>query len=53
MFLFFETAKVIGQPDAGDWGGLYVEIKCVGEPVQYWFIDQKKRKYSIISPYIC
>jgi hypothetical protein len=34
--------KVIGMPDAGDWGGLYFEIKRTGEPVQYWFIDQMK-----------
>ena len=40
--LFFETARFIGQPDAADQGGLYVEIKCVGKPVQYWFIDQNK-----------
>jgi hypothetical protein len=40
--LFFETTKVIGKPDAADGGGLYVEIKCVGEPIQYWYIDKVK-----------
>jgi hypothetical protein len=40
--LFSEKKKVIGSPDAGDWGGIYFEIKFQDQPVQYWFIDQMK-----------
>ena len=39
--LYSETAKVIGTPDAGDWGGIYFEIKHQNQAVQYWFIDQR------------
>lgn len=30
---------VIGQPDAGDWGGIYLEVSIDGE-VEYWLIDK-------------
>ena len=40
--LFFETVKTIGSPDSHDQGGLYIEVKCVGNPVQFWYIDQDK-----------
>ncbi|MFZ9980508.1 MAG: hypothetical protein ACO3FI_00615 [Cyclobacteriaceae bacterium] len=30
--------KVIGQPDAGDWGGIYFEISVNGKR-EYWIID--------------
>lgn len=33
--------KTIGQPDAGDWGGLYLEVSVDGQ-VDYWFIDKKE-----------
>ena len=42
--LFYETVTIIGKPDEADGGGLYVEVKCVGEPVQYWYIDKVKTK---------
>lgn len=29
--LFSENALVIGQPDAGDWGGLYLETNLAGK----------------------
>jgi hypothetical protein len=41
VLLLNETAKVIGMPDAGDWGGLYVEIRQKGE-IRYWYIDKMK-----------
>ncbi|MVM36282.1 hypothetical protein GO755_40115 [Spirosoma sp. HMF4905] len=37
-----ETKRVIGQPDAGDWGGLYIELTYKGSR-QFWLIDQAKR----------
>lgn len=37
--LFDETKVVIGQPDAGDWGGFYLETNSSGE-VRYWLIDK-------------
>jgi hypothetical protein len=40
--LLDEKKKIIGTPDAGDWGGIYFEIKYQDHPVQYWFIDQMK-----------
>lgn len=36
--LWNETETTIGQPDAGDWGGIYVEVKRNGE-TRYWLID--------------
>ena len=33
------SENVIGQPDAGDWGGIYFEISSNGEQ-QYWLIDK-------------
>ena len=39
--LLDETDTVIGQPDAGDWGGLYVEYNSVGVR-KFWFLDQMK-----------
>lgn len=30
---------VIGQPDAGDWGGIYLEVSVKGH-VDYWFLDK-------------
>lgn len=40
--LFLETEKTIGQPDAGDWGGYYLEVKKENETVQFWLIDTMK-----------
>ena len=37
--LFEENETVIGQPDAGDWGGFYVEINVNGIQ-RYWLIDK-------------
>lgn len=31
---------VIGQPDAGDWGGLYIEYNVDGNR-RFWLLDQK------------
>lgn len=33
--------KVIGQPDAGDWGGLYFEFSANGTR-EFWIIDANK-----------
>jgi hypothetical protein len=40
--LYDETEHVIGMPDAGDWGGIYVEIKHANAPAQsgFWLLDQ-------------
>jgi hypothetical protein len=37
--LFDETDLVIGQPDAGDWGGFYLETNISGK-TRYWLIDK-------------
>lgn len=39
--LLNEDEVVIGQPDAGDWGGIYLEYKS-GSTRRFWLIDQKK-----------
>ena len=39
--LLNETNNVIGQPDAGDWGGLYVEYNFNGVR-KFWLLDQMK-----------
>jgi hypothetical protein len=41
MDLLTETSIVIGQPDAGDWGGLYIEYNFDGIR-KFWLVDQKK-----------
>lgn len=33
--------KIIGQPDAGDWGGLYFEFSTNGKR-DYWYIDKNR-----------
>jgi hypothetical protein len=40
--LLNEPAHVIGQPDAGDWGGYYVEVRQAGTR-RFWLIDTQKR----------
>ncbi len=37
--LLNESETTLGQPDAGDWGGLYVEYKK-GDVRDFWLIDQ-------------
>ena len=35
------NSTVVGQPDAGDWGGIYFEMVTRGEK-RYWLIDKKE-----------
>ena len=37
--LLTTNSTVIGQPDAGDWGGIYFETTHGGEK-KYWLIDK-------------
>ena len=39
--LLNEANKVIGEPDAGDWGGLYIEYNFDGVR-NFWLLDQMK-----------
>ncbi len=39
--LIVTNQQTIGQPDAGDWGGLYFEIRNEGM-CQFWLIDKMK-----------
>src|SRR5690606_35647267 len=39
--LLNETNTIIGQPDAGDWGGIYVEYNTGGVR-KFWLLDQMK-----------
>lgn len=40
--LYAEPNNVVGMPDAGDWGGIYVEMKFKNEPglTGFWLLDQ-------------
>lgn len=37
--LYDETKTTIGMPDAGDWGGIYVEVETVEGNRFHWNID--------------
>lgn len=39
--LLYEKNTVLGQPDAGDWGGLYIEYNFNGVR-KFWLVDQMK-----------
>jgi hypothetical protein len=41
MQIYKEGQNIIGQPDSGDWGGIYLEIKKNGIK-RYWTIDMMK-----------
>lgn len=41
MSLLKEKKTVIGQPDAGDWGGIYVEYNANGLR-KLWLLDKKR-----------
>jgi len=40
--LYAEQHTVIGMPDAGDWGGVYIEIKLKNDEALsgFWLLDQ-------------
>ena len=38
----FESGSVIGQPDAGDWGGYYLEIKFDDGPSWHVLVDKNR-----------
>jgi hypothetical protein len=39
LSLLYEDSGVFGQPDAGDWGGAFVELKSKNVH-KYWVLDQ-------------
>jgi hypothetical protein len=50
--LLSEPEKVIGMPDAGDWGGLYIEYNFDGVR-NFWLLDQMKINTPIyLHPFI-
>lgn len=44
--LLMESTTVIGQPDAGDWGGLYIEYNYNGTR-KFWLLDKKKSNVPV------
>ena len=45
MELFDETDHVLGFPDGGDWGGIYVEFKYSGNQASksgFWLLDKNE-----------
>ena len=42
--LYAEPQIIIGVPDGGDWGGVYVEMKYKNEPglTGFWLLDQNE-----------
>jgi len=50
--LLNETETTIGMPDAGDWGGVYIEYKVNGVH-KYWLVDQKtENDPSYLGPFV-
>ena len=49
--LYAEPEVVIGMPDAGDWGGIYVEMKFSNDPGRsgFWLLDQ--REENMVAEY--
>ena len=39
--LYAETDTVLGIPDAGDWGGIYLELTDENGDRRFWLIDNK------------
>jgi len=39
--LLNQNERVIGQPDAGDWGGYYVEVNQNGKR-EFWIVDKNQ-----------
>ncbi len=39
--LLNDNNRIIGQPDAGDWGGIYIEIK-IGDTHKFWLMDKMR-----------
>ena len=43
---------IIGQPDAGDWGGIYFEI-TIDDEKKYWFIDKMRSNIpNYLNPFV-
>jgi hypothetical protein len=43
--LYHETENVLGIPDGGDWGGIYVEVKYSGSQASksgFWLLDKNE-----------
>ncbi|MFM8347469.1 MAG: hypothetical protein ACKOAR_05445 [Bacteroidota bacterium] len=40
--LLNQQERVIGQPDAGDWGGYYVEVNQNGKR-EFWIVDKNQQ----------
>ena len=44
--------KVIGQPDAGDWGGIYFEYAVNGKK-EYWILDKNRSNLpEVLIPFV-
>ena len=52
--LLEETEIVIGLPDAGDWGGLYIEYLAEGaEEADFWLIDMlETNRPEYLNPFV-
>jgi hypothetical protein len=46
--LFDEAETVIGMPDFGDWGGIYIEIDRPGKGRRFWLLDQSDNNMPAI-----
>lgn len=50
--LLEENSTVIGQPDAGDWGGIYIEVRKEGQR-KFYLIDKVKNNIpAYLQPFI-
>jgi len=50
--LLEENSIVIGQPDAGDWGGIYIEVRKKGQR-KFYLIDKMEENIpTYLQPFI-
>ena len=48
--LLNETERVIGQPDAGDWGGIYVQVEIASQSLAegFWLLDKNENNMNAV-----
>jgi hypothetical protein len=50
--LLTTNETVVGQPDAGDWGGIYFEVRVNGEK-KFWLIDKMEMNLpDYLKPFV-
>ncbi|MBF9252349.1 hypothetical protein I2I11_03500 [Pontibacter sp. 172403-2] len=50
--LLEENSTVIGQPDAGDWGGIYIEVRKNGQRKFYLIDKMEDHVPAYLRPFV-